>query len=59
MIVTGWSGTQIEVSRRIAEKGKELTIATTRVEQYWNIEDHNSNFDHREWWHWSEEDYGV
>ena len=51
MIVTRWSETQIEVSRRIAEKGKELTTATTRVEQYWDIEDHNSKFDYREWWH--------
>ena len=39
---------QIEVFKRIANKGKELTTATTELGQYQNIRDYYSKFDHIE-----------
>jgi len=38
----------MEVSRRVTEKEKKLIVARTRTEQYYDLEDHDLKFDHRE-----------
>jgi len=46
IIVNRWSETQINISRRITEKGKKLITVTTRAEQYQNIK-YNMRFDYK------------
>jgi len=50
MIMTKWLKTYVKVSRRIAEKGKELIIVVTRGGQYQNFEDCSLKFDYGKYW---------
>ena len=59
IIVNRWSETQINISRRITEKGKELMTVTTRDEQYQNIKKYNMRFNYKKQYCWFEKDCGV
>ena len=48
MITIKWLGTQIEESKRVTNKEKELIVVRTKVRQYYNLESCNSKFDCRE-----------
>ena len=46
--MTEWSETQVEVSKEITKKEKELKAVRTRAGQYYGLEDHNLKFDCKE-----------